>query len=337
MIPIQIAAVGGPGNTMFQYMFAKRLQAALPEAVIGNVHLPQFGIDLPRLEMPPSSLVVPPEHQVDVSEIAHMLRTRVYPGLRMRGYVQRLAYYLDRVEMAALFPAAQAVDTTAITPRSLVINVRGSEVLGDVHRDYGPVPVDYFEQIAQAAGLEPILVGQLGDDRYSDEIRRRFAGCTIIESVSPAADFELLRSATNLVIGVSTFSWLAAWLSPQVQQVFMPVSGIFNPAQRPDIDLLPLSDERYRFYGFPEVAWTAQEGQYDALVQRGSTFPELSITTLRQLRRDASEGLERKRRQADPSALRAALRQRDRLHRRLDHVAEAYDALRAERGLPPSE
>jgi hypothetical protein len=49
---------------------------------------------------------------------------------------------------------------------------------------------------------------------------------------------------------VSTFSWLAAWLS-DAEQIFMPLSGLLNPMQSTDVDLAPLNDPRYRFFLFP--------------------------------------------------------------------------------------
>jgi hypothetical protein len=63
-------------------------------------------------------------------------------------------------------------------------------------------------------------------------------------------DFALMRAARHLVVSVSTFSWLAAWLS-HAETITIPLTGFYNPAQRPDVNLLPLDDPRYRFYLFP--------------------------------------------------------------------------------------
>ncbi|MDX2297693.1 MULTISPECIES: hypothetical protein, partial [Streptomyces] len=63
-------------------------------------------------------------------------------------------------------------------------------------------------------------------------------------------DFARLRASRHLVPAISTFSWLAAWLS-EAQTVFLPVLGLFNPRQAPEVDLLPLDDPRFRFTLFP--------------------------------------------------------------------------------------
>ena len=330
MIPIHIDRVGGLGNTMFQYMFARRLQSLVPEIVIGDVRIPEFGIDFGPIGAPEFELDLPPVHQVDMQEIAHLLVSGVYDGVRLRAFVQRLEYYSDRAEMAKLFPRVCEVDESLVGAGSLVINVRGKEILRDAHEDYGPVPVDFFTQIAESSGLEPVIVGQLGDDAYSEAIRRRFAGCSVLESVSPASDFELLRSAHNVVIGVSTFSWLATWLSPHVQQIFLPVSGIFNPAQRPDIDLLPLQDERYRYFEFPHEPWTASPEQLAALVQPGKTYRLMTNDGIRRRRREAHAELAQQRQGMDASQLAAAVRKHNRLRRRLERVVQERDALRSE-------
>jgi hypothetical protein len=63
-------------------------------------------------------------------------------------------------------------------------------------------------------------------------------------------DFETIRSSANVALSVSTFCWMAAWLSDSAQ-VFMPLSGLFNPFQDTGADLVPIDDLRYRFYLFP--------------------------------------------------------------------------------------
>jgi hypothetical protein len=69
-------------------------------------------------------------------------------------------------------------------------------------------------------------------------------------STGAMSDFALLRAADELVVSVSTFSWLAAWLS-RATTIHLPLSGFLNPQQNRTIDLLPIHDPRYRFYLFP--------------------------------------------------------------------------------------
>jgi hypothetical protein len=74
------------------------------------------------------------------------------------------------------------------------------------------------------------------------------------------ADFGVLRASRHLCVAISTFSWLAAWLS-EARTIHLPVAGALHPRQRPDMDLLPVADPRYRFHLFEPRPWggTAEE------------------------------------------------------------------------------
>ena len=64
-------------------------------------------------------------------------------------------------------------------------------------------------------------------------------------------DFETIRQSRNVVIGVSTYSWLAAWLSRSADNIFLTVNGLFNPMQKTHVNLVPFGDPRYKFFLFP--------------------------------------------------------------------------------------
>jgi Glycosyl transferase family 11 len=93
-------------------------------------------------------------------------------------------------------------------------------------------------------------MGQLEDNGYVRELRSRFPFGVFLESRGAIEDFETIRQSKNIIISISTFSWLAAYLS-DATCVVMPIMGFLNPQQRPDIDLLPINDCRYEFYSFP--------------------------------------------------------------------------------------
>lgn len=328
MIPIWIENTGGLGNRIFQYMFSKCLESLVPGAHVVNANLSEFRIVCERAVPTENMLTIPRTHLVDVLEIAHLLRTGVYDGVRMGAFAQRLEYYPDRNACADLFPPVARSGSLSFDDDTLVVNVRGAEVLGDVHADYGPVPVEFFSQVAESSGLTPVLAGQLGDDPYSMELRRRFAGCRIIESVSPISDFEVIRAAKNIVFGVSTFSWLGSWLSSNTKQIHMPISGIFNPEQRPDIDLIPIGDERYTFYSFPVEKWKASPEQLSSLLRADGSFPKKTVKEIREKRRRSVVDLAKLTQQADLTELAMLRDQRARLERALKAESMELRALR---------
>ena len=93
-------------------------------------------------------------------------------------------------------------------------------------------------------------MGQTGHNAYTDRLRRMFPNAPFLETRGPVRDFETIRQSKNILVGVSTFVWLAAWLS-EADNIHLAVSGLFNPMQSPVVDLLPFGDPRYRFHLFP--------------------------------------------------------------------------------------
>ncbi|MEO7833660.1 hypothetical protein [Roseateles sp.] len=248
------------------------LQQQLPGLQIGGVDLPIWQI---RRDLP-------------VSPAAQRLRffgqyvdREWLLGLLQRGWLQdfefaalgfRMANF-DRERVKRLFPPTPTV-AQALAHDELLINVRGAETLDNVHVDYGPLPLHYLRQLVETTGLRPVLMGQIGSDWYSDALRETFSGCREISSQGIREDFEIIRAAPHIAMSLSSFSWLACWLSG-AQTIHMPLVGIFNPAQRPDIDLLPVDDPRYRFYEFEVRRWAASEPQIGALSTAGH-WPQLT-------------------------------------------------------------
>ncbi len=276
MVRIKIGTNGRLGNKLFQYMYCRHLQILIPSSVVEGFQIPEFNLVSPDLPLDGRILEIRDGHRHNMQSIAYLLNSGIYDNLYFDGYVQRLEYYPNRDFCAGFFPTEHKVDRTHLGADSLLINVRGFEILSNAHPDYGPVPVDFFSQIVDQTRLSPVIMGQLGDDDYSREIRHRLAGCKFIASKSAISDFELVRNATNIVFGVSSFSWMAAWLSRTAERIYMPVSGYYHPAQRPDVDLLPVNDDRYRFYEFPVEKWYATNEQMARLLSSGRTFRQLT-------------------------------------------------------------
>jgi len=125
-------------------------------------------------------------------------------------------------------------------------------------------------------GLRPVLFGQIEDDWYSRMLMEALPHARVIRSGGILADFERLRSARHVVTSISSFAWLATWLSTTAQSIHVPVLGLLNPTQRPDIDLLPMHDARYRFYHFPVRHWNGQPEDVAGLHQ-AAQYPQMSI------------------------------------------------------------
>ena len=249
---------------MLQYMFALNLQklATRPIEIYGQ-KLEVWGLEKDIPEDIQVKLAKIRDYNLDVRFIAKLVSLGLVRDAELRGMGMRIGNYASSQFYRAIF-RKEALAVEGFGPDSIVINVRGAEILGSVHPDYGPMPVSYIDRVILHTGLKPVFLGQLGDDFYSSELRKRYPGAEFRPSQGPLADFERLRRSVNVAVSVSTFSWLAGWLSAATS-VHLPVAGIFNPEQRPDIDLLPVADERYVFYDLPIRKWDASPGQIEDL------------------------------------------------------------------------
>jgi hypothetical protein len=124
-----------------------------------------------------------------------------------------------------------------------------------------PLPISYYQGLINETGLAPVFIGQLETDWYTKALRSAFPQARWIAGGSWLHDFQTIRNATTVSISVSTFAWLATWLSSRTTKIYLPALGIFNQEQRPDIDLLPTDDPRYELRPFPLVEYRASEEQ----------------------------------------------------------------------------
>jgi hypothetical protein len=246
---VHIVPMGNIANRMVQYMIAHRIAARVDGCLISNAMLSEWGIELPALSPSPGASMDVSGHRIDTAELIRKLSTREVARINLSAYGQWVANFPDRETCGKLFVPGEH-DLQGYGPDYLVCNVRGSETLDARHADYTLLPIDFYEDLASETGLKLVFLGQIADNAYCNELRRRFPAALFCESRGAIADFQVLRNSQNLVLAVSTFSWLAAWLS-QAQMIVLPVNGIFNPMQRPDIDLIPPDDRRYKYYLFP--------------------------------------------------------------------------------------
>jgi hypothetical protein len=112
------------------------------------------------------------------------------------------------------------------------------------------MPIGFYRWIVEQTGLNPVFIGQFDKGPYVDQLRAAFPEALFLSSDNPMTDFDTIRCAQNIVPTISTFSLAAAWLS-NARRIFLPLNGFLNPAHRPEIDLVPVEDRRYRFFLFP--------------------------------------------------------------------------------------
>ena len=244
---IQVSPMGAVGNRMIQYMAALALAARVPGVRLEKIHLPEWGIQIPPTPIDLARTIVATEPALDLGTLSAALRDGAADCVDIRTYAQRLENFLPYRAYRDLFGGPSAAGAG---PGELLCNIRQGDVLDARHPDYVLVPIDFYAELVERTGLQPVFMGQLEPTPYMDALRARFPHARYQPSQGAVADFAMVRGSRNILPAVSTFSWLAAWLS-DAERVFMPVLGLFHPLQARATSLLPLEDARFRFTLFP--------------------------------------------------------------------------------------
>ncbi len=279
--PIVVRPLGGLANRMFQFMFGHVIAKRIPGGFVCNAELPEWSIPTirPPLFWKLRTLRVGGYHRFDLDAIVGASYAKRARSIFFKGFAQRLGYY-NRMEVAALFDGSR-VQAPTYGDDVLVINVRAGDILDGFHKNYCPMPFAFYEHLIRESGRRPVFVGQIHDDNeYCRRLRERFPNAEFRPAASPLVDFETIRRATHVVAAVSSYSSLACWLS-SAHTIHVPVAGILDPLVRPDIDLLPLDQPRYRFHRLRIGDWTASEEQRAAFYGDTVPFWQVGPATLR--------------------------------------------------------
>ena len=241
-------------NAMIAYMAAHGLRQRLGELTFSNFHLPAWGITHPSLAEEPGQKTLTLEHRfmLDLRAIEREVRFSGVTRINSKCYCQRIEYFPDKATCRGLFQAPPHVGV-AFGPEYIVCPIRGGETLRVVNGDYVQIPIGFYQEIVARTGLRPVFMGQLDRNVYTEALRARFPEAIFLPSLSPLGDFQTIRRAQNVILSVSTFAWLAAWLS-EARLIVMPLAGLFNPERCPTHDFVPYSESRYRFYRFPDYS-----------------------------------------------------------------------------------
>jgi hypothetical protein len=249
---VHVAQRGSSANRMIQYMAAHAIAASVPGCRLSGVDLPDWEIHHP--EIAPDSgtreaRASGPEMRIGRTDLVEGLVSRRINRVRLDCLAQHLDNFPPRAVCASLFRAV-VPDVPVFDAGHLVVQLPGAAGVPEADPDHTLLPAEFIREIVAQSGLRPVFVGAADDGAYIGRLRAMFPDAVVLPCQRPLQEFEAIRRASNVLLGVSTLGWLAAWLS-QAERIYLPMSGFLNPAQFPEIDLLPLDDPRYRFYLFP--------------------------------------------------------------------------------------
>lgn len=252
---------GNIGNRMMQFLAANKLQNLLKSQVIENVNLPEWGYEKINIEDKYRKIITKVNSKnLFSSEFINFLKLycedqsyKIY----MEGYFQDINWFPD-VEYCKNFFKNQPSDPEYqdfIDDDHLLINIRAGEITSGAYNFYVQLPIWYYKKIIDETGLIPVFCGQLDNEIYVSLLKKAFPQAYFLTTKGIMSDFFLIRNAKNICISVSTFSWMAAWLS-EAKNIFFPLAGFYHPRWHKiyhllPSNLLPINDFRYRFFNFP--------------------------------------------------------------------------------------
>ena len=249
---VTVRPLGALANRMIQHMLAMSIVARVPGARISRVNLPEWGIEQDVVPDAPAPTLELKSNRVDVAAVAAALRDGTHRNVLVSGYAQNVANFLRTEDYRPIFRTGLAVE--GFGDDVLLINLRMNEILTADYPPYVLLPVAFYRQVVRDTGLRPVFFGQITPCPYLDDLKAAFPAAEFIPGAGAIHDFEVIRRSRNVCVAISTFSWVAAWLS-DAARIVMPLSGLFNPVwgriAASGLDLVPRDDARYLFYLFP--------------------------------------------------------------------------------------
>jgi hypothetical protein len=263
---------------MIQFILAIAIGSIISKSVAYNCDLPEWGFVFDQtlhdklLFERDSTLIIRDSDLTSITELIERFRTGGYDNIVIEGYCQAIDLFYDKSFYSRGVFSLVDEPEFSFNDDELVINIRAKELL-DGNLWYPLVPPSFYQSLVIQTGLKPVLIGQLEDSLYLTRIMELIPSARIIQSGGSMIDFNRLRKAKHLCIAVSTFSWLAAWLS-DAATIHYPMLGFLHPGtfkaglhNSGRIDLAPADDPRYRFYLFPKI-YGAPENVYLPFVER---------------------------------------------------------------------
>jgi hypothetical protein len=265
---------------MAQLMFARRIQELCrSEVVVFGHKLPEWSLQADLLGTAQRSNLSVGSNLTRADYLAAMINQCRPPAIELDGVVLRVGNYGDIERCREMFPLKQE-EGIQIGKDRLLIHIRAGDVSVPSHGSYGPIPISYYQYLVSKTKLTPVFIGEISQSPYIEALSREFPGAEFVGGGSPFEDFQTIRRAQHIAVSVSSFSWLAAYLST-AENIHVPLAGLLDPRERPDADLLPLSDPRYRFHDVSTGAW---KNRYSDLFAHRADFKPMSVIDVKGLK-----------------------------------------------------
>jgi hypothetical protein len=203
------------------------------------------------------------DHRTQIEQIADCIKIKPTALIHCAAWgMTPEIYSLSRNYLRSLALTDNGVNN-AMTPRNLTFHIRGGDLWQNpwykrkkyIHTDYSAIPVSFYEKVLQSARIEVEFVVESTVPNWYLKMLRKAVGFDLRTSrVGPLVDFQRISQGCEIGLGVSTFSWMAAFLG-NPDKVHIPLLGIFDSTKRPDLDF-KFQDWKMLEYNFEAHNWT---------------------------------------------------------------------------------
>ncbi|MBV1837916.1 hypothetical protein [Acetobacter estunensis] len=257
-VAITVENFGNMGNRMMQYLFALHLQDHIPGASVYDLEIPEWDIYLPKSSelSIDKTITLTDDFDGNIENIRQSILPFGNTQIDIKGFFQNTNLFIKKESARKIFPDIPS-EGLSFPDNSLIINIRCGELVTGAVSWYPLLPIDFYDFIIKESGLSPIFLGQLDYPDYVAQLKAHFPEALYVPSQGALKDFQTLRNAKHICISVSTFSWLAAWLSNS-ETIYYPLVGFLSPALQKCYEVpiaptnLTCTDEpRFRYYYMP--------------------------------------------------------------------------------------
>ncbi|WP_312807818.1 hypothetical protein [Agrobacterium cavarae] len=263
---LRIQPRGGTANQLLQFMLAKNIERVVGDVNVSGCHIPEWGLHAAADNHPHKMIELAlTGNYIYHEDVVDIIRRGLASNILLKGHSFRMSNYAPPEFYRPLI-SSRCDNVKGYGSEHVVFHIRGGDILTPAHQDYYPIPFSYIDAVLENTNAVPVFIGQLENSYYAKKLHERYPNAIFSKPQTAVEDFETLRRSREIAVSISSFAWLAAWLS-HATTIHLPVAGMLNPVQRPDIDLLPLEDPRYEFYRFDEFKWNATPSDIETLWQ----------------------------------------------------------------------
>jgi hypothetical protein len=273
---------GRLGNNLFQLSLANYLKIQFPNIEILFPSFPEIGISqsdgyIEALKSTPD--VYLSDSQIQIKQIEDFIGKKPSAVIHCAAWgMNSEIYSFSRNYLRSLALTDSEVNN-AMTPRNLTFHIRGGDLWQNpwykrkkyIHTDYSAVPVSFYEKVLQSARIEvEFVVESTVPNWYLKMLRKSLGFDFRTSTVGPVVDFQRISKGCEIGLGVSTFSWMAAFLG-NPDKVHIPCLGIFDSTKRPDLDF-KFQGWNLLEYNFEAHNWTGTRTDMEWLAHSECTL-----------------------------------------------------------------